>query len=135
MKNILKITASLLILLSGQAMAGGASSDTTTGTASFTTDNRTYLGSYFTAGKAIAVDIDGLTYKGGYASNAEDSAGPSSGAMTAPWGRAFLFASSAKTLQCKLDAGFPNASGQCLDAEGRRYEMKAGAVQAIKPAQ
>lgn len=134
MKNILKITASFLILLSGHAMAGGASMDAPSGTASFTTENRTYLGSYFTASKAIAVDIDGLTYKGGYASNAEDSAGPTSGAMTAPWGRAFLFASSSKTLQCKLDAGFPNASGQCLDADGRRYQMKAGAFQSIKPA-
>ena len=126
MKITLRITASLLILMSGGAMAGSESL-ATSGTASFMTQNRTYLGSYSIANRGIAVDIDGLTYKGSYASNAEDNARPSSGAMTAPWGRAFLFASSAKTLQCKLDAGFPNASGQCLDADGRRFQMKAGA--------
>ena len=129
MKTILKTAVGFLVLLSVQAIAGDAPVAASTGTASFVAENRTYLGTYSTASKAIAVNIDGLTYSGNYASNADDNAKPSSGAMAAPWGRAFLFASSAKTLQCKLDAGFPNASGQCLDAEGRRYQMKAGAVQ------
>ena len=134
MKTILKTAVSFLVMLSGQAIAGDASMPASTGTASFMTENRTYMGTYSTASRAIAVDIDGLTYKGAYASNADDSAKPSSGAMAAPWGRAFLFASSAKTLQCKLYAGFPNANGQCLDAEGRRYQMKAGTFQTPKPA-
>lgn len=129
MKNTLQITASLLMVMSGAAMAGDASLATSAGVASFVTQDRTYLGAYSTANRAIAVDIDGLTYRGNFASNAEDNSGPSSGAMAAPWGRAFLFASSAKTLQCKLDTGFPNASGQCLDAEGRSYQMKTGTFQ------
>ena len=108
-------------------MAEVASVSVWSGAASFVTDQRTYLGTYSAANKLISVDIDGLLYKGSYASNEEDSAGASSGAMAANWGRAFLFASSAKTLQCKLDTGFPDASGQCLDADGKGFVLKAGA--------
>ena len=131
MKTILKITLSALTLMSslvfGAALAGDTAATALTGSASFATQDRTYVGSYSTAKKSMSVDIDGLTYKGHYASNAEDSAALSNVALTAGWGRAFLFASSAKTLQCQLDAGFPDATGQCLDAQGRVYRMNAGA--------
>lgn len=129
MKTSPRSIVSLLVLVSGGAMAESALTPAAagTGTASFMTEQQTYVGTYSTANKLISVDIDGLTYRGSYAPNAEDHAVPSSGAVTAKWGRAFLFASSAKTLQCKLDVGFPDASGQCLDADGKSYLVKAGA--------
>ena len=129
MKLILMISLSSLLLVSGGASAGGALLTALTGSASFSSGERTYLGTYATTDKSISVDIDGLNYKGNYASLAEDSAGSSSGAATGSWGRAFLFASSAKTLRCRLDAGFPKVSGQCQDAGGRHFLLKPGAAQ------
>ena len=129
MKNILKILLSMLVLVSGTASAGGESSAAVTGSARFSTAERTYLGNFTTSDRSISVDIDGLTYKGNYASLAEDSAGSTPGAMPGNWGRAFLFASSAKTLRCQLDAGFPKVSGQCQDAGGRQFLLKPGAEQ------
>lgn len=124
MKNILMLSLSMLVLVSGGAFAGGAPLTASTGSASFISGERTYLGSYAMTDRSISVDIDGLNYKGNYTSLAEDSAGPSSGATSGSWGRAFLFASSARTLRCQLDAGFPKVSGQCQDAGGRLYLLK-----------
>ena len=132
MKLILMISLSSLVFMSGGASAGGAPLTATTaltGSASFSSGERTYLGTYAITDKSISVDIDGLNYKGNYASLAEDSAGSSSAAETGSWGRAFLFASSAKTLRCQLDAGFPKVSGQCQDAGGRHFLLKPGAAQ------
>lgn len=128
MQNLLKAILSLHLLMTGVAMAESTANVASSGSAIFTTGKNTYLGSFSSQNRLISVEIEGLTYTGSYASNAEDSAEPSSGAVIAKWGRAFLFASSAKTLQCKLDAGFPDASGQCVDADGRRYLMKASAL-------
>ena len=129
MKLILIISLSSLVFASGVVFAGGAPLTALTGSASFNSGERTYLGTYATTDKSISVDIDGLNYKGNYASLAEDSAGSSSGAATGSWGRAFLFASSARTLRCQLDAGFPKVSGQCQDAGGRHFLLKPGAAQ------
>ena len=127
MKNILTISLSVLVFVSSAAFAGVESTSAVTGSATFITGERTYLGNFATSDKSISVDIDGLSYKGNYAPFAEDSAGSSSGAITGNWGRAFLFASSAKTLRCQLDAGFPKVSGQCKDASGRQFLLKPGA--------
>ena len=102
---------------------------TSDGIATFSTEGHTYPGTYSSADKLIKVDIDGLVYKGHYASRAEDGAGNASGIPAGSWGRAFLFASSAKVLQCQLDAGFPKVRGQCLGANGRKFELKLDAVQ------
>ena len=123
------ISLSSLVFVFDGASAGGTPLTALTGSASFSSGEQTYLGTYVTTDKSISVDIDGLKYKGNYASLAEDSAGSSSGAATGSWGRAFLFASSAKTVRCRLDAGFPKVSGQCQDAGGRHFLLKPGAAQ------
>ena len=129
MKLILIISLSSLVFAASGESAGGAPLTALTGSASFSSGERTYLGTYATTDKSISVDIDGLNDKRTYASLAEDSAGSSSGAATGSWGRAFLFASSARTLRCQLDAGFPKVSGQCQDAGGRHFLLKPGAAQ------
>lgn len=88
-------------------------------------DGKVYLGEYKPAEKALSVTIDGLNYHGYYAAQAEDAGASASVTATGQWGRAFLFASSAKVLQCQLRTAFPKVSGQCLDAEGRKFELKA----------
>ena len=128
-KNILTISLSVLIFVCSAALAGVESTAAVAGSATFSTGERTYLGNFATSDRSISVDIDGLSYKGNYASLAEDSAGSTSGAINGNWGRAFLFASSAKTLRCQLDAGFPKVSGQCQDAGGRQFLLKPGAEQ------
>ena len=120
---------SLLMLLSGGASAGGESLAVPAGSASFIAGQRAYVGSYIAADKSVSVDIDGLTYKGNYAATSEDDAGTNSGAINGQWGRAFLFASSAKTLRCQLDAGFPKVVGQCQDAGSRQFQLQSGAAQ------
>jgi len=110
------------------SLAGTAFSAPETGAATFTTDGSSYTGQYSVADQALSVDIDGLLYQGHYASREESgntalAGGPGAGL----WGRAFLFASSAKVLQCKLDAGFPQVSGLCLDADGRKYALAPAA--------
>ena len=94
-----------------------------TGTAIFTTEGHTYLGIYSTEEKLIAVDIDGLMYRGYYASHAEDGGGTTSGYLAGKWGRAFLFSSSAKVLRCQLETAFPKATGQCQGADGRVFRL------------
>ena len=94
-----------------------------TGTAIFTTEGHTYLGIYSMEEKLIAVDIDGMMYKGYYASHAEDGGGTTSGYLAGKWGRAFLFASSAKILRCQLETAFPKATGQCQGADGRVFRL------------
>lgn len=124
MKLTLMISLSMLVFTSGGASAGGESSSAIKGSTSFSTGEQTYLGHYATSDKSISVDIDGLNYKGNYATVAEDISGSGSGATSGSWGRAFLFASSAKTLRCQLDAGFPTVSGKCQDAGGRQFLLK-----------
>ena len=99
-----------------------------TGIATLTEDGRSYSGTYSPSDKLISVEIDGLTYRGYFASYAEDNGRTADAVPSKSWGRAFLFASSAKVLQCQLEAGFPMGSGQCQSAEGRKFELRLGAV-------
>ena len=127
MKKIYISALQTLYMLACAAFAGGSSA-ATAGSIAFNAEGRTYPGTYFTTDKRISVDIDGLTYKGYYAPNAEDSGGASSGVETGKWGRAFLFASSAQVLRCQLDAGFPKVNGQCQGTDGRSFKLKIGAL-------
>ena len=98
------------------------------GSVAFVTDGHTYLGQYRLADKALSVDIDGLLYRGHYAAQADDAGAlPAGAARTGQWGRAFLFASSAKVLQCQLTTQFPQVSGHCQAADGRQFELKPAA--------
>ena len=99
-----------------------------TGPVEFIAESRTYTGQYAAENRSIAVEIDGVRYQGHYASNTEDEAAPQiNKPKTGQWGRGFLFAHSAKVLQCQLNSGFPRVSGQCQSADGRRYEIAATA--------
>lgn len=109
------------------ALAGPALADISTGSTTFTSDRTSYVGQYNAADRAISVDIDGLLYRGHYAAGATGAAhgrtAPSGSAQAGQWGRAFLMASSAKVLQCQLDAGFPQVSGLCQDSDDRKFEL------------
>ena len=90
-----------------------------------TAGGRIYQGTYAAADKVLAVDIDGVQYRGHYAGyEAKDSPRLAS-ESDVPWGSAFLFASSAKVLQCRLEQGFPKAIGRCQDADGREFRLQA----------
>jgi hypothetical protein len=104
------------------ALAGPALADISAGSATFTSDRASYVGQYNAADRAISVDIDGLLYRGHYAEGAAGAAHGST-AKAGQWGRAFLMASSAKVLQCQLDAGFPQVIGLCQDSDGRKFEL------------
>ena len=92
-------------------------------------DNATsqvYLGSYAEADQALVVNVDGTLYKGHYARNSAKGTATQTGSSGAnEWGSAFLFASSAKILQCRLDQGAPKMVGQCQDAQGRQFRLQA----------
>lgn len=95
------------------------------GSVAFMTQGHTYLGRYSLAEETVSVEIDGLMYRGHYAAQADDAGAlPAGTASLGAWGRAFLFASSASVLQCQLATGFPQVSGQCQAADGRRFELK-----------
>lgn len=121
-----KITPSRLLsagLLAASAFVSSALFAATTGEAIFTAENRTYVGTYSTSDKLVSVEIDGLTYKGYYASHAQDDGRAATQTPARGWGRAFLFASSANVLRCALDTGFPKASGQCQGSDGRYFQL------------
>ncbi len=95
------------------------------GMATFTSADRTYQGQFTTAGRALSVEIDGVLYRGHYASRSEDDGSlAASPAASGQWGRAFLFASSANILQCRLDSNFPQIKGLCRAADGREFDLK-----------
>lgn len=89
-------------------------------------DGQIYLGSYAEADRALSVNVDGTLYKGHYARHSAEGSATQTGASGAKaWGSAFLFASSAKILQCRLDQGVPKIVGQCQDAKGRQFQLQA----------
>ncbi len=100
-----------------------ALADPASGAAAFTSEGRTYLGQYSVADQSVSVAIDGLLYRGNYVAREDDAGLKVDASKTGRWGRAFLFASSAQVLQCRLDAGFPQVSGKCEDAGGRQFEL------------
>ncbi|MBC7547810.1 MAG: hypothetical protein H7224_04090 [Polaromonas sp.] len=88
----------------------------------FVGDHGSYVGHYAIADRSLAVVIDGLPYKGHF-SDLNSDIGAQDSPMVGRWGRAFLFASSAKVMQCALDEGFPMISGRCQDADGRPFKL------------
>jgi len=109
-------------------LTGLAVSAPQSGVASFINESQTYQGHYVVKNQSIWVDIDGLVYRGNYAANSQEVNAASGGPPAGSWGRAFLFASSAKVLQCQLDSGFPKVSGRCQSADGRTFDLKPGAA-------
>lgn len=129
MKKIPTSALCVLCITMYLAFAGPAVQAATTGTALLKTEGRTYPGTYSTADKLVSFDIDGLVYRGYYASHAEDGSRTSGGTSSGKWGRAFLFASSAKILRCQLDSAFPKATGECQGADGRVFRLTTGTQQ------
>ena len=127
MHKILISTLHVLVLAAPWGLASVAISAPQSGVAAFVTEGRTYEGRYTVENQALSVNIDGLVYRGNYVANSQEQAATHSGAPVGRWGRAFLFATSAKVLQCKLDSGFPGVSGRCHSADGRDFDLKPGA--------
>lgn len=109
-------------LVSALASAAAAQD---TGTAAFFAANETYHGRYSLANKSLEVTIDGTQYRGNFDSAEHTLASLPEAPVAGLWGRAFLFASSAHIIQCRLDSGFPKLSGSCLSAEGRHFRLEA----------
>lgn len=128
MKNVLAFVLCLFFLAAHAVSAVPAPPTAWSGTALLTTEGRTYVGTYSLAEKLILFDIDGVAYKGYYASHAQDDGSTTSGISSGKWGRAFLFASSAKVLRCQLETEFPKVSGQCQGADGRIFRLTPGTL-------
>ncbi len=128
MNKFVESAPHVLGVLLALTLASTAMAAPQTGLASFVSEGRTYQGNYAARDQAISVNIDGLLYRGNYAAHSQDSGVVPSDAPVGKWGRAFLFASSAKVLQCQLDSGFPQVSGRCQGADGRNFDLKPGAT-------
>ena len=99
----------------------------------FVGDHGSYVGSYGVGDKSMSVVINGLPYRGHFSdtkssrnSGMKSDVGNTAFAdpfLSGSWGHAFLFASSAKVMKCKLDTGFPQVSGSCHDADGRFFQL------------
>lgn len=124
MNKILRSALTSLVFAATWGLAGPAVSAPHSGGAAFITEGRTYQGYYASKTQAIWVNIDGLLYRGNYAANSQKIGTAPGGAPVGHWGRAFLFATSAKVLQCQLDSGFPRVSGRCQSADGRTFDLK-----------
>ncbi|MBC7610108.1 MAG: hypothetical protein H7228_11145 [Polaromonas sp.] len=109
-----------LCFLANTAIAGDS------GPAIFTTEGHSYIGQYSMADATLSVAIEGMKYQGNFSQTASSQVLVSSTATGAgPWGKAFLFASSAKVMQCQLDSGFPKLRGKCRNADGRDFRLEA----------
>lgn len=127
MHKFLQSTLHAMVFVAPWGLASLAVSAPQSGVAAFVTEGRTYEGEYAVKNQAISVNIDGLVYRGNYAANLQEGGAAPGGAQVGNWGRAFLFATSAKVLQCQLDSGFPRVSGRCQSADGRNFDLKPGA--------
>lgn len=124
MKKIATCALYVLILAAPWGLASLAFSAPQSGIAVFVGEGRIYRGEYSVKHQAISVNMDGLIYRGNYAANSKEDAATLGAAPVGSWGRAFLFATSAKVLQCQLDSGFPRVSGRCQSADGRNFDLK-----------
>ena len=124
MNKIAACALHFLILAAPWVFASPAVSAPRSGIAVFVGEGRIYQGKYAVKNQAISVDIDGLIYRGNYAANSKEEAAMPGAPSVGSWGRAFLFASSAKVLQCQLDSGFPRVSGRCQSADGQNFDLK-----------
>ena len=123
-KKIATCALYVLILAAPWGLASLAFSAPQSGIAVFVGEGSIYRGEYAVKHQAISVNIDGLIYRGNYAANSKEDAATLGAAPVGSWGRAFLFATSAKVLQCQLDSGFPRVSGRCQSADGRNFDLK-----------
>ena len=128
MKTMKNFALRISLFAASCGLTGLAVSAPQSGVTSFIGENRTYQGQYAVKNQAIWVDIDGLVYRGNYAANSQEVNAAPGGPPVGSWGRAFLFASSAKVLQCQLDSGFPSVSGRCQSADGQIFNLKPGAA-------
>lgn len=127
MHKVIQSTLQMLVLAAPWGLQSVAASAPPSGAAAFVTEGRTYYGEYAVKNQAISVTIDGLVYRGSYAANSQEGRAAPGGARAGRWGRAFLFATSAKVLQCQLDSGFPRVSGRCQSADGQNFDLKPAA--------
>jgi hypothetical protein len=95
------------------------------GTAVFSASGAVYAGQVDEAGQSLAVEIDGLQYRGNFSQTDARMPVIADEAASGDWGRAFLFASSASVLQCRLESGLPTLRGTCLGADGRLFRLEA----------
>ena len=128
MKRMKNFAFRISLLAATCGLTGLAVAAPQSGVASFVNESQTYQGHYAVKNQSIWVDIDSLVYRGNYAANSQEVKAASGGPPVGSWGRAFLFASSAKVLQCQLDSGFPSVSGRCQGADGRIFDLKQGAA-------
>lgn len=87
-----------------------------------------YLAEFSAITNRLKVAIDGVSYSGYITSHADQTGDGNESKLSGPlgqgkWGRAFLFASSAKVIQCRIDSGLPELIGSCIDADGRNYKL------------
>ena len=128
MTNILRALRSGALISAAVWLASSAAA-LEPGKVLFVGDHGSYVGSYGVGDKSMNVVIDGLPYRGHFSdtkSSRNSDVGNTAVAdasLSGSWGRAFLFASSAKVMNCKLDTGFPKVSGSCHDADGRSFQL------------
>ena len=115
----------LLWALAVSALAAPAfASDS--GPATFADGSQTYIGQYSISDLTLSVEIEGMKYRGNFSETGPlQDMGRSSASSTKAWGKAFLFGSSAKVLQCQLDSGFPRLKGNCRGSDGRNFRLDA----------
>ena len=136
MTNILRALRSGALISAAVWLASSAAA-LESGKVLFVGDHGSYVGSYNVGDKSMSVVINGLPYRGHFSdTKSSRNSGMKSGmksdvgntavadaSLSGSWGRAFLFASSAKVMKCKLDTGFPQVSGSCHDADGRFFQL------------
>lgn len=133
MTNILRALRSGA-LISAVVWLASAAAALEPGKVLFVGDHSSYVGSYGVGDKSMSVVIDGLPYRGHFNNTKSDgdsdmgNTAVADVSMSGSWGRAFLFASSAKVMKCKLDTGFPKVSGSCHDADGRSFQLMPAAT-------
>ena len=128
MKRMKNFALRISLFTATCGLTGLAVSAPQSGVASFINESQTYQGHYVVKNQSIWVNIDGLVYRGNYAANSQEVNAVFGGPPGGTWGRAFLFASSAKVLQCQLDSAFPSVSGRCQSADGRIFDLRPGAA-------
>ena len=96
------------------------------GLVTFADERQTYIGQYSISDLTLSVEIEGMKYRGNFSETISlQDRGRSGATSTEPWGKAFLFGSSAKVLQCQLDSGFPRLKGNCQGSDGRKFRLDA----------
>lgn len=107
------------------------------GTLAFAENGIFYAGNFSMADRSVSVNINGTTYTGHFAEHTGSFSVENGQPLntndrnsSGEWGRAFLFASSSQILQCRLNTGFPNVSGNCQDASGRQFVIASASLSA-----